>query len=74
METRIQIVRIYNQDVGMEFGIEKCTMVVRKSGKRHMTEGVEQQNQVVIRSLGGKQTYKYLRILKADTIKQEEIK
>ena len=25
----------------MEFGIEKCTMLVIKSGKGHMTDGME---------------------------------
>ena len=30
--------RIYSQDIGMEFGIEKCVMLVMKIGKRHMTE------------------------------------
>ena len=34
LETQIQTVKIYTQDVGMEFGIEKCAMIVMKSGKR----------------------------------------
>ena len=46
---------------------------INETGKRHMTEGVELPNQVVIRTLGGKETYKYLEILEADTIKQVEI-
>ena len=37
--------RIYCQDIGMEFGTEKCTLLVMKSGKRHMTVGVELPNQ-----------------------------
>ena len=41
LETLIHAVRIYSQDVGMEFGIEKCAMVVMKSGKRHLTDGLE---------------------------------
>ena len=41
LETLIQTVRIYSQVIGMEFGIEKCAMLVMKSGKRHMTERVE---------------------------------
>ena len=45
-----------------------------KSGKRHMTEGVELRNQVVSRTLGEKETYKYLGILEADIIKQVEMK
>ena len=48
LETLIQTVRIYSQDIGMEFGVEKCAMLVRKNRKRHMTEGVELPNQVVI--------------------------
>ena len=39
-----------------------------------MTEGVELSNQVVIRTLGEKETYKYLGLLETDTIKQAEMK
>ena len=49
-------------------------MLVIKIGKRHMTEGVELPNQIITRMLGEKETYKYLKILKADTIKQQEMK
>ena len=38
LETPIQAVRIYIQDIGMEFGIEKCAMLIMRSGKRQMTE------------------------------------
>ena len=74
LETLIQTVRIYSQDIGMEFGIEKCALIVMKRGKQVMAEGVELPNQVVIRTLRGKETYKYSGILEADTIKQVEIK
>ena len=57
----------------MEFGIEKCAMLVVKIGKRHITEGVEITNQVIIRTLGENENYKYLGILQADTIKQVEM-
>ena len=33
LETLIHAVRIYSQDIGKEFGIEKCAMLVMKSGK-----------------------------------------
>ena len=45
-----------------------------KSGKPYITEGEELPNQVVIRKLGEKETYKYLGISEADTIKQQEMK
>ena len=44
-ETLIHAVRIYSQDIGMEFCIEKCTMLVMKRGKRHLKDGVELPNQ-----------------------------
>ena len=58
----------------MEFGIEKCAMLVIKSGKRHMTDGMELPNPDKIRTLGENETYKYLDILEADTIKQVQMK
>ena len=58
----------------MEFGIEKCAMLVMKSDKRHLTDGMELPNQDKIRTLGENETYKYLSILEADTIKQVEMK
>ena len=45
-------VRIYSEDIGIEFVTEKCTM---RSGKRHMTEGIELPNQDKIRTLGEKE-------------------
>ena len=69
LETLIHTVRIYNQNIGMEFGIEKCAMPIMKSGKRHRTNGMELPNQDKIRTLGENGTYKYLGILEADTIK-----
>ncbi len=51
----------------MEFGIEKCAMLVMKSGKWHITEGMELPNQDKIWTLAENETYKYLSFLEADT-------
>ena len=74
LETLIQGVKIYCQDIGMEFGIEKYAMLVMKSSKRHITDGMELPNQDKIRTLEENETYKYLAILEADAIKQVEFK
>ena len=74
LETLLHPVRIYRQDIGMEFNIDKCAMLVMKSGKRHMTDGMEQPNQDKIRTLKEKETDKYVVILETDTIKQVEMK
>ena len=58
----------------MEFGIEKCAILVMKSGKQHLVDGMELPNQDKIRTLGENETYKYLGILEAGNIKQVEMK
>ena len=45
-----------------------------KSGKQHLTDGMELPNQDKIRMLREREMYKCLGILEADTIKQVEIK
>ena len=74
LETQIHTFRIYSRDIGMEFGIEKCAMLVMKSGKRHLTDRMELPNQGKIRMFAENENYKYLGILEADTIKQIEMK
>ena len=44
-----------------------------KSSKQHLTNGMERPNQEKIRTLWEKEIYKYLGILEANTIKQEEM-
>ena len=41
LEARIQIIRIYNRDIGMEFVIEKCVLLMMKMRKRETMEGIE---------------------------------
>ena len=68
-ETLIKTVKIYSKDIGMEFGIEKCALLVMRSGKRQMMEGIELPNQEKIRTLEEKEAYKFLGIFGAETIK-----
>ena len=53
----------------MDYDIEKCAMLVMKSGKQHRTDGMDLLNQNKIRTLGENKTYKHLGILETDTIK-----
>ena len=54
LKTLIHAVRIYSREIGMEFGIEKCAMLVMKSGKRQLTDGMELPNKDKIKSLAEK--------------------
>ena len=58
----------------MDFGIEKCDMLIMTCGKRQITEGIELPNQERIRTLGEKENYKYLGILETDTTSQDDRK
>ena len=49
-------------------------MLVMKNGKRQLTDRIELLNQDKIRTLGEMETYKYMGILEADTIKHVEMK
>ena len=49
-------------------------MLAMKSRKRQMIEGIVLPNHGKIKMLKEKETYKYLGILEADTIKQAEMK
>ena len=58
----------------MDIGIEKCALLIIKSGKRHITDGIELPNKDKIGTLALNWTFKYLGISEADTIKQVEMK
>ena len=47
----------------MEFSLKKCALLIQKSGKGQITEGIELPNLVKIRMLGEKVNFKYLGIL-----------
>ena len=72
LETLIHTIRIYSQEKGMEFGLEKCTMFV-KSGKRHLKDDWNYQFKIKFEARR-KGNQKYLDILEADNFKQEEMK
>ena len=66
LETLIEAVRIYSDDIGKEFGSEKYAILIMKSRKWQVIEGIELSNQGKTRTLGEKETYQYLGILAAE--------
>ena len=72
LETLIHAVRMYSQDIGIDFGIEKCAMLVKKSGTTKWRNGTIKSRQN--RNTQKKWNLQYLGILEANTIKQVEMK
>ena len=62
----IETVRIFSNDIKMEFGINKYAILVLKRGKVVKSEGIKLPEDKVIRSLREDEEYKYLGILRAD--------
>ena len=58
LETLIQTIRIYSQDIGMEIGIEKSAMFIMKSGKQQVTERIKLAIQERISMVGEKENCK----------------
>ena len=63
-----------SEDIGMEFGIEKCAMLVIEKGKIVKSVGIELPGGKVIKSLQEGESYKYLGILEADKFLEEKMK
>ena len=71
MDSLVQTVSVFSEDIGMEFGIEKCTMLVMEKGKIVNLVGIEFPKGKVIKSLQEGKSYKYLGILEADKFLEE---
>ena len=74
LDSLVQRVRVFREDIGMEFGIEKCAMLVVEKGKIVKSVGIELPDGKVIKSLQKGETYKYLGILEADKFLEEKMK
>ena len=59
LEPKMKTIRIYNLDIGIEFSIEKCTMLIKKR-KRQIMDVIELQNQKRNKTLGDNGNYIYL--------------
>ena len=74
LDSLVQTVRVFSEDIGMEFGIEKCAMLVMEKGKIVKSVGIELPDGKVIKSLQEGESYKYLGILEAEEFLEEKMK
>ena len=73
LESLLNTVRIFSDDIAMEFGLDKCATLAITKGKVTQTEGLNLPNNN-IKGLNLDETYKYLGILQADDIKHKQVK
>ena len=67
LESLLNTVRIFSNDISMEFGLDKCATLAIIKGKVTETQGMNLPNNN-IKGLNLDETYKYLRILQAGDI------
>ena len=70
----LQTIRIFSKDIGMEFVIEKCAMLVTEKGKIVKSVSIELPDGKFIKSLQEGESYKYLGILEVERFLGEEMK
>ena len=73
LDSLVQTVHVFSEDIGMEFGIEKCAMLLMEKGKIVKSVGIELPNGKVINLQEG-ESYKYLGILEAHKFLEEKMK
>ena len=73
-DSLVQTVCIFSEDIGMEFGLEKCAMLVMEKGKIDKSVGIELPDGKVIKSLQEGESYKYLGVWEADKFLEEKMK
>ena len=74
LETLINSVRVFSSDINMEFGIEKCGILLMKKGKYAKSDGVKLPNEKEIQEIDLEKGYKFLGVLEADVIKDKDMK
>ena len=74
LESLVRRVRVFSEDIGMEFGIEKYAMLVMEKRKIVRSGGIELPDGKVIKSLQEGESYKYLGILEGDMFLEEKMK
>ena len=73
IDSLIQTVFTFSEDIGMEFGLKKCGVVVLKKGKLVKFEGIHLPNQEIMKEVD-ENRYTYLGILELYEIKEHEMK
>ena len=69
----LNTIRIFSNDISMEFGLDKCATLAIIKGKVTETQGMNLPNNN-IKGLNLDKTHKYLDILQADDMKHIQVK
>ena len=73
IDSLVNTVRIFSEDIKMEFGLSKCGVLIMKRGKVVKSEGIRMPDGRMMKNIEEGE-HKYLEILEADGVKHQEMK
>ena len=73
IDSIVQTVFTFNEDISMEFGLKKCGVVILKKGKLVKFDKIHLPKQEIVKEVD-ENGYTYLGILELDEIKEHEMK
>ena len=73
LRASVKTVQGVSTDIGMEFGIQKCGVVIMKRGKLGSADGIVLPNGETIKEVE-KDGYRYLGTLELDKLEEKEMK
>ena len=73
IDSLVQTVHIFSEDIGMQFGIKKCGVLIMERGKVIRTDGIRLPDGQHIKDID-EIGFAYLAILETDKIKEKEMK
>ena len=73
IDSLVQTVFIFSEDIGMQFVLKKCGVIILKKEKHVKFEGIHLPNQEIMKEVD-ENGYTYLGILELDEIKEHEMK
>ena len=74
LEGLLRIVKGFSDDIGMEFGLRKCTKVTFRRGKLEKSDNVRQDEETMIKDLEQEKVYKYLGVDESSGIQHTTMK
>ena len=73
IDSLVQTAHIFSEDIGMQFGIKKCGVLIMERGKVIRTDGIRLRVGSYMKNID-EAGYTYLEILQTDKIKEKEMK
>ena len=74
LESLIQTMHVFSNDIGIVFGMEHCAILTTKKGKMVNNDGTVLLNKTTMKGLKERDSYKYSEVIQAGRTDHHEVK